>query len=162
MGLDTIIFYTLAVALSVVSLIKNKEKTKKAFIKAWKAFENILPQIIGIMILLGMLLTFVNAATMSLIVGKESGWLGVAIASVVGAITLIPGFVAFPTAALLLSGGAGYMQVGAFVSSLMMVGVVTLPVEIKYLRKKTALLRNGLSFIFAFVAALAIGIVMGG
>lgn len=162
MGMDTIIFYSLATVLSVISFVKNKEKTKKAFIKAWKAFENILPQLIGIMILIGMLLTFVNAATISRIIGKESGWMGVVIASVIGAVTLMPGFVAFPTAALLLSGGAGYMQIGAFVSSLMMVGTVTLPVEFKYFGKKTALLRNGLAFMFAFAAALVLGIVMGG
>jgi hypothetical protein len=39
---------------------------------------------------------------------------------------LIPGFVAFPIGAALLEEGAGYAQIAAFVSSLM-VGVETLP-----------------------------------
>ncbi len=161
MGIDTIVFYSLAIGLSVFSLIKSREKTKKALIKAWRTLENILPQLIGIMILVGVVLALLNPATIGAIIGRQSGWLGVGLAAAVGAITLIPGFVAFPTAALLLAGGAGYMQIGAFISSLMMVGVVTLPVEFKYFGKKTALLRNAFALVFAFAVAFMIGKVMG-
>ncbi len=160
-GIDTIIFYTAALTLTVVSLVKNRQKTKKAFIKAWKAFENILPQFISIMVIIGVSLTLLDPETISHIIGAESGWLGVALAAVIGAVTLMPGFVAFPTAALLLTGGAGYMQIGAFVSSLMMVGVVTLPMEFKVFGKKMALLRNAFAFVFAFLVAFVIGKVMG-
>ncbi len=159
-GIDTIVFYSLAALLLVVSLIKSREKTKKALIKAWKAFENILPQLIGIMIFVGVLLAVLDTEVISAIIGAQSGWLGVAIAAVLGGITLIPGFIAFPTAALLIAGGAGYMQIGAFVSSLMMVGVVTLPMEFKYFGKKAALLRNAFAFVFAFAVAFVIGKVM--
>jgi hypothetical protein len=68
--------------------------------------------------------------------------------------------VAFPTAALLLEGGAGYMQIGAFISTLMMVGVVTLPIEIQYFGKRLTLYRNTLAFIFSFIVAFAIGTVL--
>ncbi len=161
MGIDTIIFYSLAAVLTVVSLIKSREKTKKAFIKAWKAFENILPQLIGIMILVGVVLALLDPATIGSIIGAQSGWIGVLLGTAIGAITLMPGFVAFPTAALLLVSGAGYMQIGAFVSSLMMVGTVTLPVEFKYFGKKAALLRNAFALVFALVVAFVIGKVMG-
>ena len=160
-GIDTIVFYSAASILTVISLIKNRKKTKLAFIKAWKAFENILPQFISIMVIIGVSLTLLNPTTISHIIGAESGWLGVALASVIGAITLMPGFVAFPTAALLLAGGAGYMQIGAFVSSLMMVGMVTLPMEFRVFGRKTALLRNAFAFVFAFLVAFVIGKVMG-
>jgi uncharacterized membrane protein YraQ (UPF0718 family) len=160
-GIDTIIFYTAAITLTIASLVKNRQKTKKAFIKAWKAFENILPQFISIMVIIGVAMTLLDPETISHIIGSESGWLGVALAAVIGAITLMPGFVAFPTAALLLAGGAGYMQIGAFVSSLMMVGVVTLPMEFKVFGKKVALLRNAFALVFAFAVAFVIGKVMG-
>ncbi len=160
-GIDTIIFYSAAVVLIIVSLLKNPRKTKAAFIKAWKAFENILPQFIGIMVIIGVVLSILDPKTISGIIGAKSGWMGVIIASVVGAATLMPGFVAFPTAALLLAGGAGYMQIGAFVSSLMMVGVVTLPVEFQVLGKRAALLRNAFALAFSFVVAFVIGKVMG-
>lgn len=161
MSIDTIIFYSLAAALTIVSLNKSRQKTKMAFKKAWRAFENILPQFIGIMILTGMMLALLNPVTISRLVGTESGWLGVLLSSLIGAVTLIPGFVAFPTAALLLSSGAGYMQIGAFISSLMMVGTVTLPVEFRYFGKKAAIWRNTFALMFAFVAAFVLGAVMG-
>lgn len=159
--METIILYGVTAALVVVSLVKSKQKTKKAFKKAWKAFENILPQFLGVIILVGLVLAFLDTKTISGIIGSNSGWLGVAIASAVGAITLIPGIIAFPTAALLVAGGAGYMQIGAFVSSLMMVGVVTLPVEFKFFGKKAAIVRNVLAFVFSFAVAFVLGKVMG-
>ena len=127
--------------------------------KAWKAFENILPQFLGVITLVGIMLSILNPKMISGIIGSSSGWWGVIIASIIGAITLIPGFIAFPTAAMLLNNGAGYMQIGAFISSLMMVGVITLPVEIKYFGKKSALVRNLLAFIFSFVVAFVTGCV---
>lgn len=142
------------------SYYKDKKKTKIALKKAWKAFENILPEFLVVILFVGVLLAVMNAEMISKIIGSDSGWLGVILAAVVGAITLIPGFVAFPTAAMLLSGGAGYMQIGAFVSTLMMVGVVTMPVEIRYFGKKLTIYRNVLAFFFSFIVAYIISLVV--
>lgn len=152
--------YIITAALVAFSWFRDREKTKKALKKAWKAFENILPEFLVVILLIGLLLGIADTDTISRIIGAESGWVGVILAAVVGAITLIPGFVAFPMADLLLKNGAGYMQIGAFVSTLMMVGVVTMPVEIKYFGKKLTLLRNGLAFLFSFIVAYIIGLVV--
>lgn len=160
--MSTYILYGVTGALLVLSLVKNKEKTTKALIKAWKAFENILPEFLVVILLVGVLLAVLDPAVISSVIGENSGWMGVAIASAVGSVTLIPGFVAFPTAALLLEGGAGYMQIGAFVSTLMMVGVVTVPVEIRYFGKKLTLWRNVLAFGFSYLVAYIIGLAVGG
>ncbi|MBK5263157.1 MAG: permease [Peptostreptococcaceae bacterium] len=130
--------------------------------KAWKAFENILPEFLVVILMVGFLLAIVNPDVISKLIGSNSGWLGVMLAAIVGAVTLIPGFVAFPMAALLLQGGAGYMQIGAFVSTLMMVGIITMPVEIKYFGKKLTILRNVLAFIFSFLVAYVISLVVTG
>lgn len=151
------ILYGVTILLLIVSYYKDKKKTKMALKKAWKAFENILPEFLTVIMFVGVLLAVLNPQVISKIIGNNSGWFGVIIAAVVGAITLIPGFVAFPTAAMLLQNGAGYMQIGAFVSTLMMVGVVTVPVEIKYFGKKLTLLRNLFAFIFSFLVAYIIG-----
>lgn len=153
----TYVFYGAAGLLLVLSLIKDRKKTKAALLKAWKAFENILPQFLAILFIAGILLAFLTPDMISRIIGRKSGWWGVVGAAVVGSVTLIPGFLAFPMAALLLKNGAGAMQIGAFVSTLMMVGVITLPVEIKYLGRKVAFLRNLLAFAFSFLVALVIG-----
>ncbi|NSW93015.1 MAG: permease [Firmicutes bacterium] len=155
------ILYLVAFLLLVLSFIKDRQKTINALKKAWKAFENILPEFLGVIMLVGIMLAILNPEVISGIIGESSGWLGVILSSIIGAITLIPGFVAFPTAAMLLKSGAGYMQIGAFISSLMMVGVVTASVEIKYFGKKLTILRNVLAFLFSFVVAFVIGKVVG-
>ena len=158
--MDSFIFYGLTIILLIFSLIKDKKKTKMALKKAWKAFENILPEFLVVILLVGFLLAVLNPETISKIIGSESGWFGVILAAIIGSVTLIPGFVAFPTAAILLENGAGYMQIAAFVSTLMMVGVITIPVEIKYFGKKISILRNVLAFFFSFVVAIIIGMVV--
>ncbi|MDK2821729.1 MAG: hypothetical protein PWP31_1694 [Clostridia bacterium] len=156
------ILYIITVTLLFVSYLRDKQKTNKALMKAWKAFENILPEFLGVIMLVGILLAILNPQVISSVIGTQSGWFGVILSAVVGAVTLIPGFVAFPTAAMLLKNGAGYMQIGAFVSTLMMVGVVTAPVEIKYFGKRLAIVRNVLAFLFSFIVAYIIGKVAGG
>lgn len=151
------ILYIITILLLLISYYKDKRKTIMALKKAWKAFENILPEFLSIIVLVGVLLAVLNAEVISKIIGNNSGWFGVIIAGMVGSITLIPGFVAFPTAAMLLQNGAGYMQTGAFISTLMMVGVITMPVEIKYFGKKLTVLRNVFAFIFSFIVAYIIG-----
>jgi len=152
--------YLITLAGLVISFFKSKDKTKMALKKAWKSFENILPQLLSVLLLIGFVLSVLTPAQISSLIGKESGWVGVLAASILGSITLIPGFIAFPLAAALLKSGAGYMQIAAFVSTLMMVGIVTLPMEIKFFGKKAAYLRNGLAFVFSLIVALVMGVVL--
>lgn len=154
------VLYVAAFSLLGLSFYKDRAKTKKALKKAWKAFDNILPEFLTVILLVGFLIAIMDPQVISSILGSESGIFGVGLAAIVGAVTMIPAFIAFPTAALLLEGGAGLTQIGAFVSSLMMVGVVTLPVEIKYFGKKVTFLRNSLAFVFSFVVAFVIGLVV--
>jgi len=155
------LFTGTTLVLTIISFYKDKKKTKMALKKAWKAFENILPEFLSVIVLMGIALAFLDPEVVSKIIGRQSGWLGVVLSAVVGAVTLIPGFVAFPMAAMVLNNGAGYMQIGAFVSTLMMVGVVTLPLEIKYFGRKLAFWRNGLAFVFSFLVAYVIDKVVG-
>lgn len=156
----TIILYILAVCLLFLSFVKDRGKTKMALKKAWKSFENILPQFLSILIIIGIMLAALSPDTISKLLGQQSGWIGMVIASFIGSITLIPGFVAFPLASALLKSGAGFMQIAVFISTLMMVGIVTIPVEIKYFGKKATVLRNILAFIFSYIVAIAIGVVL--
>lgn len=158
--LFTVILYILALGLLLLSFIKDRKKTKMALKKAWKSFENILPQFLSILIIIGITLAVMSPETISKLIGEQSGWLGMIVAAVIGSITLIPGFVAFPLASALLKSGAGFMQIAVFISTLMMVGIVTIPVEMKYFGKKAAIIRNSLAFVFSFVVAIVIGVIL--
>lgn len=159
--MDTLILYGLATIALMVSVVRNKQKTLMAIRKAFKAFEGILPQFIVVLLFVSASLAILDNRTISAFIGDGSGSLGVLASAVVGAVTLIPGFVAFPVAAALMKEGAGATQIAAFVSTLMMVGVVTLPMEIKYFGRRTALMRNGLAFVFSLVVAVFVGWVVG-
>lgn len=145
--------YLLAGGLFLASAIADRDKTKKALLKGLKAIEGILPQLVVVLFLIAAMLAFFDARTISRYLGSSSGWAGVLLASLVGAVTLLPGFVAFPVAGELLKNGAGALQIAAFVSSLMMVGVVTLPMEISYFGRRAAVARNAAAFVFSLAAA---------
>ncbi|HHV39320.1 MAG TPA: permease [Tepidimicrobium sp.] len=156
----TAILYVFALGALLISAMKSREKTMLALKKAWKAFENILPQLSSILVIIGIALAILTPEQISRLLGSGSGWGGVLLAALIGAITLVPSPVAFPLAAALLASGAGYMQLAAFISSLMMVGIVTIPLETNYFGRKAALIRNLSAFIFSLVVALAMGVFM--
>jgi uncharacterized membrane protein YraQ (UPF0718 family) len=156
-----LILYILSAGLLLISFFKDRQRTKAAIKKAWKSLENILPQMLAILLLIGMMLALLSPEVIYKYIGSNSGWLGTVIASLIGSITLIPGFVAFPLASALLKSGAGITQISIFISTLMMVGIVTLPVEIKYFGKKAAVIRNVFAYLFSFVVALIIGGILG-
>ncbi|MGQ9779901.1 MAG: permease [Bacillota bacterium] len=156
----TLALYSLSLLTLFASWLRDRARTKEALRKAWKAFENILPQFLGVIVLVGIMLALLSPATIGRLLGRESGWTGVFLAAVVGAVTLIPGFVAFPLTAMLLRAGAGPMQMGAFISALMMVGVVTAPMEMKYFGRRMTFSRNGLAFLYSFLVAWVIGMVV--
>lgn len=157
----TYLLYAMAAAGLAFSWSMDKKKTRQSLKKAWKAFENILPQFLSIIIFIGLVLSAVSTDTISALIGAESGMLGVALASAIGSVALIPGFVAFPLAASLLENGAGYMQVAALVSTLMTVGLVAVPLEMEIYGKKLTIVRNVSSFILSIVIALVVGGILG-
>jgi len=152
--MDTVAMYIVAFSLFAASALKDREKTKKALVKGLKSIEGILPQLLVVLVFIAGLLAVFDSEAISRFIGRGSGLAGVLGAGVVGAITMVPGFVAFPLAGELLRNGAGTLQVATFVSTLMMVGVVPLPMEMKVFGRRAALARNALAFLFSFAAAV--------
>ncbi len=156
-NLFTYSLYGVTAVLLAISYVKDRNKTMLSLKRAWKMFINVLPQFISILFLAGLLLAAVSPETIQYVIGTQSGFRGMLTAALLGAVTLVPVLVAFPVAARLLQNGAGVTQTAVFISTLTMVGFVTLPMEIKYLGKKAAVLRNALAFLFSFAAAFLIG-----
>ena len=149
--------YLAAGAALAVSAAASREKTKKALNKAWNSFLNVLPALAAMLFLVSISVALLPERVIASLIGEESGFLGQILASFIGSLTLIPGFVAFPLVAALLHSGAGYMQVAAFVSTLMMVGVVTIPLEISYFGKRAAWMRNAMAFVFSLLVDAVVG-----
>jgi len=156
----TYFLYGITVILLILSFFKDRKKTILALKKSWKMFIAVLPQFAAILLLVGLLLVVLTPEIIQNIIGSESGFLGMLITSLLGAITLVPVLIAFPVAAELLNNGAGITQIAVFISTLTMVGFITLPIEIKYLGKKAAILRNVFAYLFAFITAFIIGVIL--
>ena len=145
----------------LISFIVNREKTLKAVRIAVKRFVNILPAFLIMLILTSIVLFLVPDKVISDYLGVNNKFVGVLIASFLGSITLMPGFIAFPLCGILLKKGVLYMVLAAFTTTLMMVGVLTYPIEKAYFGVKVTIIRNTISFFIALVVAVMIGIFFG-
>ncbi|MFC2072128.1 permease [Chloroflexota bacterium] len=145
----------------LASFIVNREKTLKAVKIAAKRFINILPAFLTMIILVSIVLFLIPDEVISSYLGGTNKFIGVLFASFFGSITLMPGFIAFPLCGVLLKKGVLFMVLSAFTTTLMMVGVLTYPVEKEYFGIKVTVIRNTISFFIALIVAVMIGIFFG-
>lgn len=160
MKLTTLIINLVVIVGIVVSALFNKKKTIRALKSSWKMFVKLLPALIMIILLISLVSGLIPRDTIAGLIGEEAGWIGFLSMAVIGAIAHIPSLVAFPLAGSLLSEGAGVATIAVFITTLTMIGIVTLPFEIETMGKKFTILRNGLSFVFAIIIALIMGLVL--
>jgi len=142
----------------LLSFIINREKTFKAITIAIRRFVNILPTFLGMLILVSIVLFLIPDKLISNYLGKNNIFIGVLFAAFFGSITLMPGFIAFPLCGILLKKGVLYSVLSAFSTTLMMVGVLTYPIEKEYFGVRLTILRNIMSLFIALVVALMTGI----
>jgi len=144
-----------------VSFIANRTKTFRAFKIAFKKLAHIFPAFLVMISWVAIVLFMVPDSFISKYLGTDNTFLALLFASLFGSITLMPGFIAFPLCGILLGKGVAYMVLSAFTTTLMMVGVLTYPIEKEYLGGKVTVVRNIISFFIAIAVALITGIVFG-
>ncbi|MGI6448766.1 MAG: hypothetical protein ACOX3R_00300 [Desulfitobacteriia bacterium] len=155
-------YYFLITGLLVgISFLANRQKTIKGLKIAGKKMKNILPSIALMLIFVSILLYAVPEAYISHYLGSSNKTLGVMLATLFGSITVMPGFIAFPLGGILLEKGVSYMVISAFTTTLMMVGIVTYPLEKEYFGHRVTIIRNVLSLGIALIVALATGLFFG-
>lgn len=158
--LFTLILYAVVAVLMALSFLRDRGKTRLALKRAWNMFLNILPQFMLVVSFAAFFLVLVPTQTIEELLGTDSGIYGLVLAACAGAAALVPVMAVFPVVSQLLAHGAGVAQMAVFISTLTTVGLVTLPLESRYLGRKTALLRNLLFFLFAFLTAAVAGRVL--
>ena len=156
-----IYIYIATAAAVFVSFLVSREKTLKALRITYKRFVKILPAFLTMLVLVSIVLFLVPEELISTYLGSNNRYVGVLIGALLGSITLMPGFIAYPLCGILLKKGVAYMVLSAFSTTMMMVGVLTYPVEKAYLGAKVTLIRNLISFLIALVVALATGLFFG-
>jgi uncharacterized membrane protein YraQ (UPF0718 family) len=156
-------YYTYAITglILLISFIINKQKTIKAIKISFIKFKKIFPTFITMLILVSIILFLFPDEVISNYLGNSSKFISVLLASFIGSITLMPGFVAFPLSGILLTKGVPYMVLSAFTTTLMMVGMITFPLEKEYFGVKVTVIRNTISFFIALIVAIITGIFFG-
>lgn len=102
---------------------------------AGKSSIGILPKPLIIIVIIGLLPGFVLADQIPRFVDEQSGFGGILLVGVVGALIHIPSLLSFPLAASLLEEGASVSAVATFITTLTMIRTVTLSLEIKGVTK---------------------------
>jgi uncharacterized membrane protein YraQ (UPF0718 family) len=144
----------------IASLVKDKQKTFNSMKMAKGMMKNMVGQIIGILLLIGLILTFIPPEVIKSTLGESNTFISTIVSALAGSITLIPAFVAFPLVGSLVDAGASIIPAVAFLTTLTMVGLVTFPLEKREFGLKFATIRNIFSFVFAIMIALAMGVIM--
>lgn len=153
--------YVLTFAAFVASFFADRKKSVLAIKAAFNMFIEMLPAFIVMIIFVSSAVYFTSGFAIADLFSGKNKILSVLIASFIGSITLMPGFIAFPLCGILLEQGVPYMVLSAFTTTLMMVGILTFPLEKMYFGTKVTILRNIAGFIIAIIIAVVTGIFFG-
>lgn len=153
--------YLFSIAIIVLSFLKSKEKTFEGFKVAWKKLKKILPSFTKMLIAISIILYLIPGSVISEYLGGSNLFTGTFLGSIFGSITILPGFVAFPLSSVLVDKGVSYTAVASFTTTLMLVGIITFPVEKEYFGWKLSLTRNIVSYIICIIISIAVGVFYG-
>jgi len=156
-------YYTYAITglIVLISFITSRKKTLKAVKISIGKFIKIFPAFLTMLIFVSFILFLFPDEIISNYLGHSSKSISVFLASLFGSITIMPGFIAFPLSGILLTKGVPYMVLSAFTTTLMMVGILTYPIEKEYFGTKVTIIRNIISFFIALAVAVMTGIFFG-
>jgi uncharacterized membrane protein YraQ (UPF0718 family) len=146
-------------ALAVLaSLIADRRRTLAGVRRGLRMFVNLLPTLAAVLAAVSLLMAAVSPETLER--WLDGGPLPFVAALLIGSIALVPGFIAFPLAGVLKDNGATTAVLAAFITTLLMVGILTLPIEIRFFGRRIALWRNLLAFAGAVVVALVMAAIL--
>lgn len=160
MNMTVLLVNGLAVIGLLIAIYKDRERGSRSVKRGLLSFLRLLPTVLTVVLLIGLLLGFAPPETLQQFVSKQSGVVGTLLTAGIGSVLHIPAIVAFPLAASFMEIGASITIAAVFITSLTMIGVVTLPMEIRELGWRFALLRNGVALVGALIIAVLMGVIL--
>ena len=135
-------------------------KWKKSVIKSARSLGNVIPVLIGVILLVSLANTLIPKSAYSKIFSKNiffDSFIGSAIGSVLAGNPVT----SYVLGGEMLKQGVSMVAVIAFLVAWVTVGMIQLPAESLILGKRFALTRNFLSFLFSILVAVVTVFVMG-
>jgi len=144
-----------AVIASILSIIAYRREPS-LFFEGWKSGLVLLVKIFPIMILAfgisGLVQALVPKESIATWLGKESGWRGIFLGCVAGAVTPGGPYTSFPIVAALYQAGAGIGTLVAFMTSWSLWALARLPIEAALISPKFMIVRFVCTLIFPPIA----------
>lgn len=160
MDIFTLLIWIVTFGFLVFSFIKDKEKTLKALKMAFRMGRGMAMSIFTIVIAIGLILTILPPEEIASLVSGRNLIVATLGAALFGTVTLVPAFIAFPLIGTLVGAGVHIVPSVAFLTTLTMVGIVTLPLEKREFGTKFTVVRNVASFVAAILIALVMGVLV--
>jgi len=145
----------------LTSFITNRRKTYKAVKIALTQIFKIVVPFFTMIILVAIILYLIPENLIVRYLSNGNKYISAITASFIGSATLMPGFIAYPLSGILLKKGVSYFVLSAFTTTIMMVGILTFPIEKKYFGFKVSFIRNLIGYIIAILVALFTGLIYG-
>ena len=146
----------------LVSFSVDRRKTAQGLQKAIRKFGEIIVPFAWVVLMVSVALYLVSDETLAALLTGSTPLATTVTGLLAGAVIMLPGAIAFPLGAVFLDKGVPPSAVAGFTSSLMMVGIVTLGIERRYLGLKVALARNVAGLVIAAMVATVTAMVLGG
>ena len=137
----------------------NKE-FKQSLIKSWRSIYNLLPVLIGVILLISLVNALIPKAYYSKLFSKNI-FLDSIIGSGLGSIMAGNPITSYILGGEFLKQGISLVAVTAFMVAWVTVGIVQLPAKSLMLGKKFAIMRNLLSFLFSIMVAIVTVFIVG-
>jgi uncharacterized membrane protein YraQ (UPF0718 family) len=154
-----IIFNLVLILLMGVSYRFSKEKTRLAVKESLRSAKNLLPIFMIVLVIIAFLRSFFTGDMIESYITQISSSWGYIGAALFGSIVHLPAFIAFPIGGQILNSGVNAGVIAVLINTLIMVHTFTIPIEVKEMGWKFAVVRNGLSFICAIIIGIIIGVI---
>ena len=138
----------------------SQQYRKSPFLRALKGLINVLPLLMGIILLIGLIESFLSFQELSFLF-QNNFFLDTLIGNVMGSLFAGNALNSYIIGYRLLEAGVSIYAVTAFLIAWVTVGLVQIPAESIILGKQFALYRNIFSFFLSFFVALLTGLTLG-
>ncbi len=150
----TVVMFIIALALFIIATLQGEGKNVAGLKSAWNMTLQIIPLLIFAFIIAGLVQTLLPRDLISTWVGDESGFRGILIGTITGALTPGGPYVSLPIAAGLLRTGASIPTMVAFVTGWSLINLARLPLEVGIMGWRFTLIHYLSVIIFAPLAGL--------
>ncbi len=155
---NLMLFNLFVLFLFALFFFKDRQKGKEVVRLAIKSAMAILPLLIIALVFMMFLDRIFSQEWIISYLSDTKGIMGYLLAAFLGAIVHVPLFISFPLGGELLKNGVNPGFIAVLITSLVMVHTFSIPIEIKELGLKFAIIRNSLSLVFAIIIGIIVGV----